>query len=68
MSGGDDVRHEIFREELYTYAHLPNEEFQVILEEFKKRRPELVPDTKPIYLDISGYKLRKHIKDKRGNF
>lgn len=62
----DEVRHEIFREELYVFAHLPNKEFQIKLEEFKKKHPELLTGKKPMPLDISGYQLRKHIRNRWG--
>ena len=59
------IRHNIFREELYTFAHLPKKEFQTIFDEFKNRRSDLLIDKKPVYLDISGYQLRKYIKERR---
>ncbi len=62
------IRHNIFREELYVNAHLPKEEFQKIFEQFKKDYKHLLSGKKPQSLGITGYQLRKHIKEKRGNF
>ena len=62
------IRHNIFREELYVNAYLPAKEFQEILEQFKKDYKHLLSGKKPMPLDISGYQLRKYIREKRGNF
>jgi len=59
------VKHNVFREELYVNAHLPAEEFQEKIDDFKKEYPHLLSDKKPIHLDISGYQLRKYIKERR---
>ena len=62
------IRHNIFREELYVYAHLPKEEFTKIIEKFKEDYKHLLSDKKPRPLAMSKYELRKHIREKRGNF
>ena len=56
------IRHNCFREELYVYAHLPQKEFKIILDEFKKRMPHFVSSEKKRPLDISWNQFRKQVE------
>ena len=56
-------RHEIFREELYPFAHLPKEQFKLILDDFKKRFPFLIEGQKPRPMDVSWHQFRKTIRN-----
>ena len=57
------IRHNIFREELYVYAHLTNAEFQEKIEQFKKDYSHLIKDQKNRPMDVSWFQFRKHIKN-----
>ena len=57
------IRHNVFREELYVYAHLPNKEFQEKVDAFKIDYAHLLSDKKKRPLDVSWYQFRKHVKN-----
>ena len=56
------IRHNVFREELYVYAHLPRAEFQEKIEAFKKDYEHLLSNKKKHPLDITWSQFRKQIK------
>ena len=62
------IRHNIFREELYVYAHLPNKAFGEKIEQFKIDYKHLLSNEKPKPLPINRYQLKKAIRDRRGRF